>query len=249
MVFSDTSAEKDGLIQECEQQVFGDNGYGKISGDAGLLATFTRGLNKALRRVAMLIMMASGRWQIDDKNFTTLPRAITNLVVTTGSEQQDYELDVSHLVIERVEVMDQTGAWNKLKPIDQADIYDQSLTDFLKTAGMPTYYDKTGNSIILYPKPLATAVTATGGLKVFFERGPSFFTTTGNDTKSPGFSTLFHPLVAHIASRDYTLSRTMPVAKGISELVAVEEQDLSDHYSLRDRDDKGQLRARLYNFN
>ena len=82
--FSDTSATKGGLIQECESQVFGDNSYGRISNDASLLATFTRYINEALNRVASLIMTADGRWQWDDTNTTDYPIGTTDLVTTVG---------------------------------------------------------------------------------------------------------------------------------------------------------------------
>ena len=52
--FSDTSAQKNGLIQEAESMVFGDNSYGRISADTNLLATFTRYINEALNRVVEL---------------------------------------------------------------------------------------------------------------------------------------------------------------------------------------------------
>ena len=236
LVFSDTSSSKAGIIQECESQIFGDNSYGRISGDPNLLATFTRYINEALNRVVTLIMNSEGRWQYDDTNNTDFPIGTTNLGVTVGSEQQDYTFGVTFLKILRVEVMDNTGAWNKLMPIDQADIYDQSLTDFLKTAGLPRYYDKMANSIFLYPKPLGTAVTATAGLKVWFERPPSYFVTS-DTTKVPGFNSLYHRLVALIASRDYASFKGLSNAKVLSDLVQQGEDSMSENYTLRNKDE------------
>src|ERR1035437_6607564 len=116
--FNDTSSAKSGLIQECESQVFGDNAYGRISGDTSLLATFTRYINEALNRIVNLIMTADGRWQYDDTNNTDFPIATTSLSTTLGSEQQDYSFDITMLRILRIEVMDNTGAFRKLTPID-----------------------------------------------------------------------------------------------------------------------------------
>lgn len=241
--FSDTSSSKAGLIQVCESTLFGDNGYGKISGDTGLLATFTRGINDGLDRVTSLILQADGRWEFDDTNFSDYPIATTNLVTTPGSEQQDYTFAVTHLKILRVEIKDSTGVWRKLTPISQEDLYNTSLTSFLSAAGMPEYYDKIANSIFLYPKPLATVVTSTAGLKVYFQRPPSYFTTS-DTTKVPGFNALYHKLVALIACRDYALDKSLDGAKGLVERVAQMEQDLQDNYSLRNRDEKLQMRAR-----
>ncbi len=252
-MFNDTSG-KMGLIQACETFVFGDNGYGRISGDTNLLATFTRFLNEALNRVASLIMQCDNRWQWDDNNNSDFPIATTNLVTTLGSEQQDYSFPVTFLKITRVEVMDNTGAWRLLTSIDQTDIYDQSLTDFLKTAGMPMYYDKIANSIFLYPKPLATAVTSTAGLKVWFQRPPSYFTVS-DTTKVPGFNSLYHELVAVLASKKYasinTLKEVLGNVKqgtGLAFMAAQAEQSLQDDYSMRNKDEHPRLSVKRHNF-
>lgn len=236
LVFSDTSSAKAGLIQECESQVFGDNSYGRISGDASLLATFTRYINEALNRIVNLIMTSDGRWQFDDTNNTDFPIATTNLSTVLGSEQQDYSFDITMLRILRMEVLDNTGAWRKLTPLDQSDVYDTSLSDLLKTPGLPIYYDKQGNSIFLYPKPLATAVTSTSGLKVWFQRPPSYFTTS-DTTKVPGFNSMYHRLAALIASRDYALFKQLSVAKALSEKVQQDEDSLVENYTLRNKDE------------
>ncbi len=247
LVFSDTSSSKAGLIQECESLVFGDNSYGRISGDANLLATFTRYLNEGLNRVVSLILTSDGRWQWDDNNNTDFPIATTNLVTTLGSEQQDYAFSVTFLKINRVEVLDAAGSWHLLKPIDQNDLYDQSLTDFLKTPNLPMYYDKIANSIFLYPKPLATAVTSTAGLKVWFQRPPSYFATS-DTTKVPGINSMYHRLIALIASRDYALMKQLSNAKALADMVLQQEDSLGEAYALRNHDEKPGLSAKQYNF-
>lgn len=245
--FNDISSAKNGLIQECESQVFGDNSYGRISNDANLLATFTRYINEALNRIVTLILTADGRWQFDDTNNTDFPIATTDLVTTLGSEQQDYSFDITMLRILRIEVLDNTGAWQKLTPIDESDIYDQSLTDFMKTPGLPVYYDKQGASIFLYPKPLATSVTSIAGLKVWFQRPPSYFTTS-DTTKVPGFNSMYHRLVALIASRDYAMSKQFSVAKTLSEMVQLGEDSLVENYALRSKDEHVKLSVKRHNF-
>jgi hypothetical protein len=153
-------------------------------------------------------------------------------------------------------VQDAVGAWHLLQPIDQKEIYNQSLTDFMKTSGLPQYYDKLGNSVFLYPKPLAAAVTLSGGLKIWFQRPPSYF-TTGDMTKEPGFNSLFHRLVALIACRNYATDRSMPIAgtvsrtgirSGLLSRVFDAEQALQDFYSLRAKDEGIQLKARVNNY-
>lgn len=208
----------------------------------------TDSANRALEHVTHLIREAEGRWQWDDSNNTDFPFATTTLVTTVGSEQQDYSLDATHYRMERVEVKDADGNWHKLKPIDQADVYDQSLTDFLKTAGLPLYYDKVGNSILLYPKPLATAVTETAGLKVFYERGPSYFATS-DTTKTPGFNPLFHRLIPLWGAYDYAFINSLANAGQFRSEILAMERELSEYYSLRDKDERIQLSAKTRHYN
>jgi len=241
--FSDTTASKSGLIQECESLVFGDGSYGRISNDPDLLATFTRYLNEALNRAASLVMLSDGRWQWDDNNNTDFPIGTTNLV----AGQQDYQFSVNMLKITRLEVLDANNNWKLLTPIDQADIYDQSLTDFLSVDGLPKYYDKIGNSIFLYPAPASTNVTLTSGLKVWFQRPPSYFAVT-DTTKQPGINSMYHRLIALIASRDYALTKQLSNAKALSDLTQQQEDSLSETYALRNKDEHIKLSVKQANY-
>lgn len=196
--------------------------------------------NRALERITGLIRQAQGRWQWDDSNETDF--AIATATLTT--DQQDYELDPTHYRIERFEIKSTAGQWSKLKPIDQADVYDQSLTDFLSVAGTPQYYDKVGNSIFLYPKPNYTQAAS---LKVFYERGVSYFTTS-DTTKQPGFNPLFHRLIALWAAFDYAFINQMDVAATLRGEIASMEEALAEYYARRDLDEHITLKARLMNF-
>lgn len=200
----------------------------------------TESANRALDRAVALIREAEGRWQWDDTNATDLPVATTAL--TDGI--QDYELDATHYEMERVEVQDETGKWTKVHPIDQADIYDQAMSDFLSTAGVPQYYDKVGRSILLYPTP---SYTQADSLKVFYKRGPSYFTTS-DTTKTPGINPLFHRLLPLNCAYDYAFINQLTVAPSLQDKILTMEDDLINHYARRDRDDKIRLRVRRGNF-
>lgn len=234
----------------CEDEVYGENNYGAISDNASRLYQFTRLLNEGLNEVTSLILKSDGRWQFDDSNNTDLPIGTTDLVTTAGSEQQDYSFAVTHLKILGVEILDSDGNWRTLTPIDQVDLMDNSVTDFLKTPGLPLYYDKLGASVFLYPKPLASTVTETAGLKVRFQRPPSYFVYT-DTTKVPGFNSLYHGLVALIACRDYALSKPMKIASGLVERVKLMKDELAENYTLRNKDERINISAkgRRDNFN
>lgn len=199
-------------------------------------ATLVAEANNALERIVALINSADGRWQFDDTNNTDLPIATTDLV----QNQQDYSLATSHLEITRVEVEDSSGHWQKLQPIDQTDIYNQSLTDYLKTAGTPSYYDKIGNSVFLYPKP---NYSQSASLKLYFERGPNYF-TTADTTKTPGFNTLFHDLIPYWIAYNFAVANGKQNAQQLFALIQEKENSLAEYYALRAHDDPIQLRAR-----
>jgi hypothetical protein len=200
-------------------------------------------------RITTLIRDAEGRWQWDDSNNTDFPFATTTLNIN----QQDYALDPTHYRIERVEMKDTAGNWTKLIPIDQADIYNQSLTGFLSSVAIPVYYDKVGNSLFLYPVP---SYTQAASLKVYYERGPNYFVST-DTTKTPGFNPLFHRLVALWVAYDYAFINSIAIANSLygfirsrgtslpSGIIRDMEENLQDYYSLRDKDDHLALKTRV----
>lgn len=237
--FSNTTT-KGGLIQSVEDKLFGK--YGDISSNPDMLLRFTRYINEGLNRVVSLILKSDGRWQFDDQNNTDLPIGTTSLVTTPGAEQQDYTFDVSHLKILNVEVKDNNGQWHTLIPIDQSDLQNTNVTDFMSEPGLPLYYDKLGSSVFLYPPPLAADVTEANGLKVRFQRPPSYFVST-DTTKTPGFNSLYHELVALIAARDYAFDKTLSCAEGLASRVTEKEQDLIEDYTIRNKDEKTKLSA------
>jgi hypothetical protein len=203
-------------------------------------ADITESVNRAYDRVVSLINQASGRWQWDDTNQTDLPVATTALV----SSQQDYQLDTNFYMVERVEVKDEVGNWTRLAPFDKADIFDQSITDFLSGAGMPQYYDIVGNSVLLYPKP---SYAQNASLKVFCQRGPSYFTVS-DSTKTPGFAPLFHRLLPLWAAYDYCAINLVATADRFKADIQELEAALTEHYARRNKDEHTTLKARVLNY-
>jgi len=238
MQFSDTT-NKTGIIQDVETLVFGN--YGDVTNNTSRLQQITAYCNRACDQITSLILEADYRWQWDDSNNTDLPIGTTALV----ADQQDYSFDTEHIKITRVELKDGTGAWKLLNPIDQVDIFNQSLTDFLNSAGTPLYYDKIGTSIFLYPKP---SYSQAASLKVYFQRAHNYFATT-DTTKTPGFPSIFHRLVPLMAAYDYALSNSLAVRDVLSVEVAKMSQSLQDFFTMRGKDEKVQLSAKTRNFN
>lgn len=231
MVFNDTTNNQ-GIIQSCESYIYGTEQYGSISGNTNRLQTFTRLSNRALERIETKIFSSDTRWRYDDNNFTTHGIATAELV----AGQQDYELSVSHLKIQRLEVKDANGNYQKLIPIDQRDV-PGALDAFQGTDGLPRYYDKVGESVFLYPAPASDDVTAAQGLKVHYQREPDYF-STADTTKAPGFASIFHELVPLWASYDFAVMNEMAnKAQFLLQKITDLETTLENYYNTRDQDD------------
>ena len=200
----------------------------------------TDSVNRAYDRVVSLIREAEGRWQWDDDNNTDIAIATTPLV----ADQQDYELDLTHLEIERFEVKDENDTWYKLAPIDQADVYDATVTSLLSTAGVPMYYDKIGNMVFLYPKP---SYAQDASLKIWYKRGPSYFASS-DTTKVPGFASIYHRILPLYAAYDYAFINQLSVKGDLGSSIAIMEEDIQSHYARRDRDDKLRLVPRTHSY-
>jgi hypothetical protein len=190
----------------------------------------TTSANRAIDRIVSIIRDSEGRWQWDDSNQTDLPSATTSAV----ANQQDYSLSTAHLKILRVEIKDEDGIWHKLQPIDQADLFDSSITEFLSTAGTPQYYDKQGTSLLMYPK---FSYSQAASIRVFHERGASYF-TSADTSKEPGFNSMFHSLVPMWCAYDYALINSLPILPTLRNEINITEEKLKDHYGTADKDER-----------
>lgn len=204
-------------------------------------ATMLNLINNAYERVASLIMNADGVWEWNDTNDTNYTIATTDII----SGQQDYTLATTHLKIYRVELMDSSGISSKISPFDQSD-ESQSLTQLATISGTPTRYNLLGNSIFLDPKP---NYNYTGGLKIYFQKGPTLFTssdlTTG--TVLPGFNSLYHDLIALWVAYEYALANGLKNINAIFAEIDRKENALKKDYALRNRDYKFRLKANIEN--
>jgi hypothetical protein len=217
----------------------------------------TRNCNRWYYDVFTKILQTEGAWEFDDTDKTDLPQLTTDMV----DSQEDYELPKSLgtnsytlqggatgggiLKIHRVEVKDSNGLWVKLKQFDQRDI-NVALPEFMKTAGVPRYYDFRGNSVFLKPAPASAQVTLSAGLRLYISRELYTFTDT-DTTREPGFAENFHRILSLGASKDWFDAkpgsggdRAERVERRLAELMA----DLLKHYGSRNADRTARLRVR-----
>lgn len=168
------------------------------------IADLTRNANNALDSAVTLILGADSRWQFDSRNAVDLPIGTTGLV----SNQQDYTFDSEYLVIKSIECSDSQGNWTKLIPIDNYD-EEVALSQFQTTNGVPKYYDKMGDSILLYPAPnysIGPKDTPPGGLRAYFQRNIDYF-VVGDTIKQPGFATHLHKYVSLFCAYAYACAK------------------------------------------
>lgn len=244
MEFNNTSTNL-GLIQDCEDLT--GLGNKNISGNSNRLKLFTRYVNEWYRRVDSWIWQSVGDWEFDDSNRTTLPIATTDLV----DEQQDYEIPSTARKIDRMEVLDSSGNYQLVKPIDKSMIQDESMTEFLETPGMPEYYDTLGRSIMLYPKPNDGDVTLTNGLKLYYSRDIVQFSSSAA-TREPGFDNHFHPIISKGASFNWKSSKGLAGASDLKREIFGDTRvrgdeglkgELKEFYASRHRGFKTKLRV------
>ena len=239
MIFSDTTSQKSGILQDCEIGLFGDEGYGQITSDTNRLSQFTNRANRALDRFVFLAMTADEKWQFDDNNYTDLAIAVTNIVST----QRDYQFALDHLEIEKVLILRPDGTWVTLAPLSQTENQNTYYETNTGNDGVPTRYEKRGSTIFLDVVP---NYSATNGLKIYFSRGASYFATT-DTTKAPGFASNFHKFVPLHMKANYAIDRQMPIAKNLFDLLMSEEQSIRDFYSNRAKDVRPKLQVAYQN--
>lgn len=233
MTFNDTT-NKDGLIQDCEFWLFA--GTSQITSDTNLLKTFTGLMNRALDSTVTTILESDDRWDYDDTTYTDYPIATTNIV----KDQRDYVLSVSHLKVTRVEIKDEQGIWRKLQPIDLVDV-PVARDEYLKDGGIPMVYDKTANSIFLYPTP---NYNASSGLRVYYQREPNYFTSS-DTTKAPGFVTILHRIVSMKASYDFAIANNLTdKIRVLADEITKKTDELKRFYQRRNKDEKLKVTAR-----
>ncbi len=207
------------------------------------IADKIRRVNIGLDEVSSTILKADGTWEFDDLNNTDLPIGTATLV----NGQQDYSFASELLVVTRVEIKDSDGNWVKLTPFDQQEL-DIALEEFNKTDGMPIYYDKSGDSIFLYPAPATANVTLTAGLKVYFKRNMSKFTTS-DTTKSPGFASPYHSILAYIAALPYCMKYKQDRVDRYERKVEKIKKEIEKFYGKRNKDVRKRIIARTVNAN
>lgn len=228
--FSDLSTNT-GLIQLCEQHIFGDTGYGQISGNLQRLQQMTNNINEAYSQYVQLAIQSDGKWQFDDSNYTDYPIATTNLI----QGQQDYQFLTSMVDILSIEILNPGGVWYTLGEVDEQELANDrvSMTQRFIVPSQPSWFNRTANSIFILPAP---NYSQTGGLKVKYQRPPSYFIYS-DTSKVPGFTDLAHEYLSDYATYKYAIDHGMSLATPYRALLDGWEQvKIPNLYLKREKD-------------
>ncbi len=228
------------LIGDIDFWLFGS---GETFNDTYSLKDRTRRINERINKAVAIIFRNDRRWKFDDFNHDDMNIFYATLV----DGQQDYEVSgADFMSIEEVAIMNSDGDYNVLSPMMREGENRQTLQDLEDgDDGIPTYYEKYGNSILLYPKPDISELTATKGLMIRGKRLPSYFLST-DTTKQAGLSPLFHDYLSQGAALDGALSLQMTnKAQQLQPQVDRLELELAEHYINRAEDEQPSISLKL----
>lgn len=186
------------------------------------LADKARNLNHWAFRGVLLKLKSNKKWQFDDPQKTDLPIFTTNLVVG----QRDYSLPTDLLTLEAVEVKDSAGNFTRLDLIDSESDLKKTISSSFPSNGFPVYYDPRYNSIFIYPAADSTSCTLTNGLKIFYSRDFTLFTSTGHDTYTGPLESPFSRYLSLGASFDFCLVNNPDRAKVLRQEILLAEKEL-----------------------
>jgi len=196
-----------------------------------------RRVNAGLEFLIGKIINADGTWQYDDTNHTDLPVGTGDLVAS----QEAYTFASEYLTVESIDILDTDGYYRRIKPIDRVDFGDMSVEEYYGTTttttktGFPKYYDLQGDTIRLYPAPVATEVTLTDGIRVHFQRTADLFTSS-DTTQEPGLPAPYHVLLAYMAAVPYCMTYHKDRVGMYEKKVQEMSDDLIKFYSRREKD-------------
>lgn len=199
---------------------------------------FFRSANSRYQELAYYAWKNASVWNFDDSNSTTLPVATTDLVASQG----DYSLPTTALDVVRVEVLDKNGNYIHIPEINRNDI-DTSTDEFYETDGMPVYWYREANSIILKPAPSASETTLTSGLQIYLSREATDFGITATSTE-PGFPTAFHRLISYRPAIDFAQKNGLSSLQYLMTEEAKIQRNFEEYYAKRSRITKPRLNKR-----
>ena|SRR3990167_1003188 len=205
---------------------------------------YARDANNALLKYMGLAMMASGKGQVDDLNFTSNPEISINLVLNqfdyplTSDADADADATANQILdIERIEcATESTADADSFQILEKYnDLEDDwSVVASRNISGIPRRFSLRNNTIFLDPKP---NFAATDGLRIFFDRTPSYFAGT-DTTKVAGIPHSHQEYLVYRPAYLYCITNLPSLAKGYLIIMQTLEKDILEFYRRKNRDER-----------
>ena len=206
------------------------------------VSEFANYFNVWLRNTAEEIKKSQNYWRFDDNNQTDMSEATTDL----EDGVQDYTLEVTVYDVYNVSVLDADGNQQTVKPLTYEQ-GDSPEGEFYETNGLPLYYKLRGNVISLFPAPASDKVTLTDGLILQVSRDivPVVYNSATSMAKEPGIPRQFHDLIGIGVASEKALNLGLTDKwQQLNLLLNNKNKNLREHYSLRLKDVKTNIRPR-----
>ena len=242
--FNIPASPYDGIIQRIEQEVYGMDGLGRISGNATLLGQWTTSINLAKTDALRIILDADGRVQFDDTNHTDHPIVYFDLV----DGQRDYTFTADengHLVLDiaKVAVLLNTTdtIYEEIRQIDAQENPNSLLVrDDILAKGVPYAYDRLGAGLFLLDIP---NYNATNGIKVYIDRETTFY-GVGDTTKTTGFDPRIDEYLVVKPNLNYAMMNNLASVGLLRERVQMLERDMNIIYGRKGNDQRKVMRGK-----
>lgn len=215
MVWSDTTLQT-GLVQRAEKWT--GLGKGGISNSTTRLQQFAADFNEAFDELMPYALALADNVRFDDTNNSDFPSGTLSLDSTFNNYtvmQDDNSLSILNILRVFILPSSSSTTYAELEKVTADDArVPLMLSPNAAMTGIPTAVFIQGNTIFFDKIP---NYTNAAGIKIFFEREQIRFTATGNDTRTPGIPTMFHPVLGWIASHAW-LSVYKPNSTAITRL-------------------------------
>jgi len=224
MIVFSNSTDKTGIVEQARALM-------RVDSFQWPTENIVNSCNNYLDTVTGYAIGADRRFQFDSSNHSKLPIGTTNLVINQAeysflTDEQGNKI----LNLIRIDILDASGLYRQLIPIDQANLNGVALDEWNKTAGLPLYYDKIADNIIkLYPKPIASV---TAGLKFYFQRTPYYY-VAADTTRETGMPPLLDRGFVIASAYDGALTLGLANLQPLSIEFQKEQEKMIDYFENR----------------
>lgn len=224
--FSDT-VNNDGILQQTRKLC-------RVDANQWPTINVVNSCNNWKDFIAGYAIGADVRFRWDDTNHTALPEGTRELTIAVSDYSFQTDEQSNRILTLLGVSMLQNGLYVPLKPVDRNDP-DYDPANFGQNTGTPTQYDKIADNIIRLDKKPSATVSA--GLKYYFQRSPSYY-TTASTTTTTGFAPVLDRGFIIASAYDCALTLGLPNIQALAIERQREEERIVNHFESRNEDEE-----------